>query len=199
MTGTTTDTYQLIRRIPVDEGYDAVVAGGGLAGSAAAVCAARLGARTLLVEATGCLGGMGTSGLVASFEPEALKRALDDFVVQAGVEVRFFTRMIDAEVEGRTVRGVVLSNVEGYRFVPAKAFVDCTGEATLGALCDAECKVVLRDIDTVAPSTLCSLYPGVNWSHPDYGSDWRGIDAVRAETAGAAVTRPLIDVESLRA
>ncbi|NQT21576.1 MAG: FAD-dependent oxidoreductase [Planctomycetes bacterium] len=33
------------------------------AGSAA-FCAAREGARVLLVEATGCLGGMGTSGLV---------------------------------------------------------------------------------------------------------------------------------------
>ena len=56
-------TYKLEREIPIEDGYDVVIAGGGPAGSAAAVCAARLGAKVLLVEATGCLGGMGTSGM----------------------------------------------------------------------------------------------------------------------------------------
>ena len=37
--------------------YDVVIAGGGIAGSLAAVAAARHGARTLLVEETGQLGG----------------------------------------------------------------------------------------------------------------------------------------------
>lgn len=49
--------------------YDLIVAGGGPAGVAAAVAAARGGADTLLVEHTGCLGGMGTSGLVAAWCP----------------------------------------------------------------------------------------------------------------------------------
>jgi glycine/D-amino acid oxidase-like deaminating enzyme len=62
-------TYRLTRDIPVEEGFDILVAGGGPAGSAAAICAARLGAKVLLAEATGCLGGMGTSGLVSTFGP----------------------------------------------------------------------------------------------------------------------------------
>lgn len=49
--------------------YDLIVAGGGPAGVAAAVAAARCGADTLLIERTGCLGGMGTSGLVAAWCP----------------------------------------------------------------------------------------------------------------------------------
>ena len=59
--------YQLSRRVPIDEGFDLVVAGGGPAGTAAAICAARLGAKVLLVEATGCLGGMGTSAMVSQW------------------------------------------------------------------------------------------------------------------------------------
>lgn len=235
-----TSTYQLTRLIPSDEPYDIVVAGGGPAGTAAAVCAARLGLKTLLVEATGCLGGMGTSGLVASFgpvsdgermlvggfmkellqtmwqrqafgphvvqefldaqlnrwvpfKPESLKRILDEFAVEAGVEIRFFTRVVEAEVQGDLVRGVVLSNVEGLRHVPARTFVDATGDAALAALAGAECKVVLRDTDTVAPSTLCSLFAGVDWSHPDYGSDWRGIDAVKNRTKAELLPQAIAD------
>ncbi len=46
--------------------YDVFVAGGGSAGLAAAVAAARLGARTLLVERHGTLGGMASVALVHS-------------------------------------------------------------------------------------------------------------------------------------
>lgn len=57
------------RDIPLSDGWDVIVAGGGPAGLAAAAAAARDGARTLLIEATGCLGGMGTSGLVPAWCP----------------------------------------------------------------------------------------------------------------------------------
>ena len=47
--------------------YDVAVIGGGSAGLAAAVTAAREGARTLLIERYGYLGGTGTASLVHSF------------------------------------------------------------------------------------------------------------------------------------
>lgn len=49
-----------------EETFDVCVAGGGSAGLAAAVAAARLGARTLLVERHGSLGGMASAALVHS-------------------------------------------------------------------------------------------------------------------------------------
>jgi hypothetical protein len=206
------DTYRLVRDIPVEDGYDVVVAGGGPAGSAAAICASRLGARVLLVEATGCLGGMGTSGLVTAFDPmangermlvggfmrevvetmsnrgmlaphvtpdfygkrfhcwtpyrvEGLKLLLDELALEAEVEVRFFTRVIDADVDARehTVRGVITSNVEGYRYIRAKAFIDATGDAVLTALCGAPTRDAGRDSPRIMPPTLCSLCAGIDW------------------------------------
>ena len=49
--------------------YDVVVAGGGVAGVAAAVSAARMGKRVLLIEKTITLGGLATIGLVNWFVP----------------------------------------------------------------------------------------------------------------------------------
>ncbi|WP_439587581.1 FAD-dependent oxidoreductase [Hydrogenophaga sp.] len=52
---------------PVLAEYDVVVAGGGASGLTAAIAAARTGARTALVERSGCLGGTATSGMVAQW------------------------------------------------------------------------------------------------------------------------------------
>ncbi len=55
------------RQTPVFGEYDVVVLGGGPAGIAAAVAAARAGRTTLLVERYGFLGGMGTAAGVTNF------------------------------------------------------------------------------------------------------------------------------------
>jgi hypothetical protein len=207
-------TFTLQRQIPVEEGYDLVVAGGGPGGCGAAIAAARLGAKVLLVEGTGCLGGMGTSALVSAwsdlgdgersliggimteiletlfkrgayrpdldpqwrirlhgglgFNAEALKRLLDELCIQSGVEVRFFTRMIDVDYEGKKINGVVLNNVEGHRYIAAKAFVDATGDAILTNLVGAPVREAGRDTEHIMAPTLCSAVAGIDRARFDY-------------------------------
>lgn len=57
------------REIPLNDSYEVIVAGGGPAGCAAAAASASTGAKTLLIEASGVLGGMGTSGMVPAWCP----------------------------------------------------------------------------------------------------------------------------------
>jgi len=57
------------RRIPIRHDVDVFVAGGGPSGVAAAVSAARQGARVFLAERNTCLGGMGTAGMLPLFMP----------------------------------------------------------------------------------------------------------------------------------
>ncbi len=212
--------YQLQREVEIEEGYDLVVAGGGPAGAAAAICAARLGAKVLLVEATGCMGGMGTSGLVTAFDPmangermlvggfmretvetmyergylrdgidpnmwrkhyhrwtpfppERLKLLLDEFAVEADVEIRYFTRVIDVDADSQNglVRGVIINNIEGYRYIEAKTFVDATGDAVLADLCQNKCREAGRDTPNIMPATLASLHSGIDWQAFDHEPD----------------------------
>src|ERR1700738_1239013 len=55
------------RQVPLYGEYEVAVLGGGPAGIAAAVAAARAGRRTLLIERYGFLGGMGTAAGVTNF------------------------------------------------------------------------------------------------------------------------------------
>lgn len=61
---TAASVAEAARRTPVVREVDVVVCGGGPAGVAAAFTAAAAGARTVLLEAGGCLGGVWTSGLL---------------------------------------------------------------------------------------------------------------------------------------
>ena len=60
---------QLEERVPVCGEYEIIVAGGGVAGVAAAVAAARLGKKVLLIEKSMKLGGLATLGLINLFVP----------------------------------------------------------------------------------------------------------------------------------
>ncbi len=61
--------YEPERKLEIKGRFDVVVAGGGFAGVAAAVSAARQGASVLLIEREYTLGGLGTIGQIIVYEP----------------------------------------------------------------------------------------------------------------------------------
>lgn len=212
-------TFRLEREIPVDSPYDLLVAGGGPSGTTAAIAAAREGARVLLVESTGALGGMGTNGLVSSwycmgnnvhsvvgglvveiceklyergaiepgcgperwqrtkrgfgFDPEELKCLLDELCEDAGVEIRYVTRVVDVDVaaEDKVVRGAILHHTEGLRYVPARAFIDATGDAVLADYCGVPCREAGRDTERIMAPTLCARIEGIDYDRFDRRRD----------------------------
>ncbi len=94
---------ELARQTPMVSDADVVVVGAGPAGMAAALASARSGARTRLIEAHGCLGGIWTAGLLTwMFEmgqpgiPLEITRRLDRRgAARVGANPNFYTYDIE--------------------------------------------------------------------------------------------------------
>lgn len=98
------------------------------------------------------------------FNPELLKRLLDDLCLAAGVEIRFATRLVDVEMDGRRISGVVTHDVEGFTFVPCSMAIDATGDAILARLSGVPCREAGRDTPHIMPPTLCACLVDIDFS-----------------------------------
>ena len=86
--------WQPAREIPVFHRADVVVVGGGPAGFAAAIAAARTGATTALVERYGSLGGLFTNGMVLIVLATSERRGAEYEFVTRGICREFIDRAI---------------------------------------------------------------------------------------------------------
>ena len=99
------------------------------------------------------------------FKPESLKILLDEYCANAGVEVRFATTFIAADKDGKDrLEGVVLSNVEGLRYVKAKTFIDATGDVKVVDACGLPYRQAGRDTPGIMPPTLCAAVYNIDFT-----------------------------------
>lgn len=106
---------------------------------------------------------------------EVLKRLYDKLVLDAGVKVLFYNRVVDAVVENKKVTHAIVSGPEGCYAIEAKMFIDCTGSA---AFCDmAGCETMFGDDDGITmPATLCSLWGNADFENADLAEQPKHIE-----------------------
>ena len=64
-----------------------------------------------------------------TFDLEIGKRVLDEMLVEAGVTIRYYARVVGAEREENRVTGVYFVDKSGMQYVSSGAVIDCTGDA----------------------------------------------------------------------
>ena len=167
------------QEVPVVKETDVIVCGGGPAGIGAALAAARSGAKTVLIEGQGCLGGVWTTGCLSwildnrdkpgllvelieacekrgivvmqgnpstgvsalsegvphafGIDVEKMKLLLEEMCIEAGIDIRLYTRISSALVNEQTITHVITESKSGAEAWSAKQFIDCTGDGDLGA------------------------------------------------------------------
>jgi len=84
------------KELPVATEADVVVAGGGPGGIMAALAAARAGAKTLLIERYGFVGGMATAGLMTSFNGFRNEHPPDHVQTVRGIAQELVDRLREA-------------------------------------------------------------------------------------------------------
>jgi len=177
------------RDVPVVESVDVIICGGGPAGFAAALASARAGAKTRLIELKGCLGGTwtvglvncildsrGKNGIVAEFEralkdrhsmfenridPELTKLVLEKMCLDAGVSLRYHTRIAGAACEKGRLTTVVTESKAGREAWNSKAFVDCTGDGDLAAYAGCGFDIGHPETGDVQPMSFLVYLAGI--------------------------------------
>ena len=168
---------------------DVIVAGSGPSGIAAALTSARGGAKTLLIEWQGCVGGISTSGLMSHFtgsvdsrlydemltraagknyfsddktpviDPEMLKITYYEMLSEAGVDIILYSFISDVLTNGNKVEGVVTTGKSGTSVYTAKTVIDCTGDGDVAYLTGAEYIKAVRKTAACSLPRSCSRSP----------------------------------------
>ena len=146
------------REIPVAAETEVLVVGGGPAGFGAALHAARMGRKTMLIEQYGAVGGVATTGIMSHWtgrqdggcfeelrekardceaeqviNPEKLRILMLDMLMEAGVNVQLYTGFSDVIMEGNRVAGVITESKSGREAILSKMVIDSTGDGDVAA------------------------------------------------------------------
>jgi len=178
--------------VPVFDGSDVVVCGGGPAGIAAAIAVGRAGASVRLIEVHGFLGGVWTAGMVNNlldrenktglmqeitraladndaqttsklFDIEYMKLLLETMCTQANVKLLYHSRVV-AAVKNRDNRitHVVVENKSGRQAYRGNIFIDTTGEGDLSAQAGCEFDVGHPVTGKTQPMSMIALLGGID-------------------------------------
>lgn len=214
-----TDTNDVIKNYQVPEknpeldpdGYDVVVVGGEPEGVAAAVSAARNGAKTLLIEEREGLGGLMTFGMLnfidmvqgpdgnsavegifkewhelvggdSAFDVELAKAAFLKLVQdEENLTLMTNTTVEDVMLDNQTVTGLEVTDHESSQKVSGKRLIDATQDADIAVMAGAPYYTGGEDINLKDRLMAVTLMIHL------YDVDWAGVrQAVEEETFGYA-------------
>ncbi|MGH6762583.1 MAG: FAD-dependent oxidoreductase [Phyllobacterium sp.] len=94
-------------------------------------------------------------------EPEAVKTVALEMLLEAGVEVLFYTFCTGTVMDGDIIRGVITESKSGRGAILGKVVVDCTGDADVAAGAGVPCEMG-NENGGLQPPTLMFCMAGVD-------------------------------------
>ncbi len=171
---------------------DVLVLGSGPSGFAAAYTAAKGGARVIIADQCGNIGGISTSGLMSHWtgscgsrlyheilrraaakndfevenitliDPEKLKTLYLEMLDESGCKIMLYTFAADAICSGDNVFGAAVINKSGMTDIYASVTVDATGDGDIAASAGAEFTLGREEDGKMQPATLMFKVGGVD-------------------------------------
>ncbi len=102
---------EVARELPIYGHYDVVVAGSGPAGFAAALCAARSGAKTIIIEQSSCIGGISTAGLMSHWTGDVDSKLYREVLARQNAHITPFLSDDDIDkinIDTERLKGIYL-------------------------------------------------------------------------------------------
>ncbi len=173
---------------------DVLVLGSGPSGFAAAYTASKNGAKTVIVEQSGNIGGMSTSGLMSHWtgkcdsrlyyeilkssaeknefktddvtliDPENLKTLYLEMLDDCGCKIMLYTFAVDAICEYDRVLGATVVNKSGITEIYADVTIDATGDGDIAAHAGVEFVLGRENDYKMQPATLMFKVGGVDYT-----------------------------------
>jgi hypothetical protein len=174
------------KQIPIKSEVDVLVIGGGPAGFSAAILSARQGAKTMLIEQAGDVGGVATTGLMSHWtgktiggfyeeilerskdterqiiNPEKLKAVMLKMLEEAGVMLQLYTFASDAILENDTIKGVIIESKSGRQAILSKIVIDASGDGDIAAKAGAPFYKGREEDGKMQPMTIMFKVAGVD-------------------------------------
>ena len=117
------------------------------------------------------------------FDPEVMKYAAMELVLDAGVDVRLHARLVNVRTAGSRIESVLFSEKGGLALARARMVVDATGDGDVAALAGNPFEKGRRGDGKLQPATLFMRIAGVDdakvtaWARENLGPGKRLFEA----------------------
>ncbi|HYF76975.1 MAG TPA: FAD-dependent oxidoreductase [Symbiobacteriaceae bacterium] len=107
---------------------------------------------------------VGFCGSITPADPESLKLAYQELLLEAGVTLHLHAWLLRAEAGGGVVRSVTVGSKDGERSLAASCYIDATGDGDLAALAGAPFDLGRPGDGLTQPMTMMFRVSGIDWA-----------------------------------
>lgn len=105
-----------------------------------------------------------------TYDPECMKYILEQTCLESGVQIRLYTRVVDAIVRQKQLTAIITEGHSGREAFCGQYFIDCTGNGDLAAFSGCSYQSGHPQTGKIQPATLLAFISGFPQGYASTGS-----------------------------